>query len=186
MEDEMIIDLLFQRDEDGLREAGVKYGKYLKTVAFRILGNSEDTEECLNDTWVRTWNAIPPERPTYFRAFLAKIIRNLALNRLEEQSAKKRGSGETAVCLDELSEVIADPSSVESEMEGEALREAIDRFLLGLMQEQRNVFLQRYFYFYSIKELSQMYGWGESRLKTTLFRIRNSLKEYLLKEGFTV
>jgi len=186
MEDERIIDLFFERDEAGISEASLKYGKYLNTVAYRILGNPEDTEECVNDTWIRTWNSIPPTRPTILRAFLAKITRNLALNRVEEQNAKKRGAGEGTVCLDELEEVVADGSSVEAEIDREALREAIDDFLRGLSREQRNLFLQRYFHFYSIAELSEMYGWGESRIKTALFRIRKDLKEYLLKEGFTV
>jgi len=186
MEDERIIDLFFQRDEAGISEASLKYGKYLKTVAFRILGDHEDTEECVNDTWVRAWNSIPPTRPEILKAFLARITRNLALNRMEEKNAEKRGSGEGTVCLDELEEVVADRSSVEEEIEKQALIEAIEQYLGTLSSDQRNLFLQRYFHFYSIQDLARMYDWGESRVKTTLFRLRNGLKTYLRKEGFTV
>jgi len=186
MEDEKIIDLFFARDEDGIREASGKYGAYLRTVAYRILRNEEDTEECVNDTWVRAWNSIPPSRPTVLRAFLAKITRNLSLNRLEEQNALKRGFGETALCLSELGECVAGRSSVEEELDRELLEQAIDRFLKSIPADRRNLFLQRYFLLYSIQELAEMRGWGESRCKTALFRIRNSLKEYLEKEGFVI
>ena len=186
MEDEKILDLFFERNEQGIQEAQSKYGHYLTTVSFNILKNHEDTEECLNDTWIRAWNAIPPERPRLLKAYLTKIIRNLSLNRIKEQNAKKRGGGEYDLALEEIAEFLPDSRGVEDEIEGILLKDTIEAFLLTLNKKQRVVFMQRYYFLESVLSIAEKNGMTESGVKTTLFRVRNRLKEYLEKEGISL
>ncbi len=186
MEDVKIIELYFSRDESAVLETSVKYGSYCHTVSYNVLRVEEDAEECVNDTWLHTWNAIPPTRPDSLKAFVGRIARNLSLNRLKEKNALKRGAGESDAALEELDEFIAAGTSVEDEVEGRLLKEEINRCLAGLSRNMRIVFVQRYFYFSTVREISENLGLTENNVKSLLFRARNKLKEHLEKEGFVL
>lgn len=186
MEDEKIISLYMERNEDAIRESNTKYGPYCHTVSYNILRNHEDSEECVNDTWNRAWNAIPPEIPKILRAYFARITRNLSLNRIEKDNAKKRGGSETVLAFDELEECIPANRSVEEEIDEKILKEMIDGFLKKLPEKQRVVFMKRYFYVMSVAEIASELSLSESNVKAILFRVRNRLKDYLAKEGVNV
>ena len=183
MEDEKIIELYWQRSPQAIDETSRKYGAYCMRLSMNILMNREDSEENVNDTYLRVWNAIPPQRPQFFAAFLGRIARNLALNRWEKCSAGKRGGGQIPLALEELAQCVPAPDHVERAAENQALTELLDAFLGGLPSETRKIFLQRYWYLCSVKEIAEDLGIGESKVKTTLFRTRNKLKQHLEKEG---
>ena len=186
MEDVKIIELYFDRDEAAITETSAKYGAYCHTVSYNVLRQEEDAEECVNDTWLHTWNAIPPTRPNSLKAFVGRIARNLSLNRLKEKNAEKRGGGAEDLAYEELDEWIGAGSSVEDTVDGKLLSEEISRFLSGLSRNMRVVFVQRYFYFSSVHEISENLGLTENNVKSLLFRSRNKLREHLLKEGFVI
>ena len=182
MLDEQIIELYWARSEDAISCTEQKYGSYCRTIAWNILYSEEDTVECLNDTWLRAWQAIPPTRPQILKAFLGKITRNLALNMYEKQHAQRRGSGEVTVCLDELGESVPSFERTDAVVENMVLTETINRFLKGLSEEDRRFFVQRYYYLLPVKEVASLAGMGESRVKMRLSRIREKLKNMLEKE----
>lgn len=184
MTDEKIIELFFQRNEEAITETHKKYGSYCFKIANSILNNREDSEECLNDTWMKTWNSIPPTRPGYFNLYLAKIIRNLSFNKYKAMHAGKRGHGEIAFILDELEECIAGQSDVEALYLAEELKTTINKFARSLSERDCNVFVRRYFYAESIKEIARRYGLSENNVGIILNRSRNKLKEQLKKEGY--
>ena len=185
LQDEQIIDLYWARNEQAVEESSLKYGAYCRTIAWNILFSREDSEECVNDTWLNAWNAMPPNRPSFLKAFFGRITRNLALNRYEREHAEKRGGGEVPLALEELSECIADPTA-QNGAGGLAIRELMDSFLSGLKPEERKLFVGRYWYLRSVKELAKAYGLGESKVKMTLLRSREKLKTLLAKEGVAV
>ena len=186
LEDKEIIELYFNRSQNAITETAKKYGKYCSYISYNILRNREDAEECANDTYLRAWNAIPPKSPECLSAYLGKITRNLSLNLLEKNGAKKRGSGNINDALDELGECISSPKSVESEIDNMLVTENINEFLSGLERETRIIFMRRYWYLSSIKEISSEYNITESKVKMSLFRTRNNLKQFLEKEGVTL
>lgn len=186
MDDEKIIDLYFARSEQAVKETANKYGRYLNTVAHNILHSKEDCEECINDTYMHAWQKIPPERPKSFSAFLAKITRNLALNKYESRNAKKRGNGQVPLVLDELSQCIADTSDVQKNIEDADLTEALNRFLAELSADARKIFMRRYWYMSTVKEIAGDYGLSESKVKMTLLRTRNKLNKFLKEEGISL
>ncbi len=182
MEDAKIVALYWERAESALTETQNKYGAYCRQIARNILHNEEDAEECVNDTYMRAWNAIPPHKPARLSTFLGKITRNLALNRYYAYTAQKRGEGQMPAVLEEWQQCV--PVTLSDRLTDDlALKEAFDRFLRGLPQERRRLFLRRYWYVSSIREIAQEYGMGESRVKMQLLRTRNELKEFLEKEG---
>jgi len=183
MDDTKIIDLYWSRSESAIAETAKKYGSYCRSIAFRILHNDQDSEECVNDTWLGAWNAMPPKRPAELSTFLGRITRNLSLNRWKQYSAEKRGSGEMTVALEELRECVPAPGGVEAVMDDMALTERIDRFVGTLPAEQRKIFVQRYWYLCSIREIAHNCGVSVNKVKVTLFRTRQALREALLKEG---
>jgi len=184
MEDSRIIELYWKRSENAITETEKKYGAYCSTVAYNILQNKEDTEECVNDTWLGAWDAIPPNRPAIFRAFLAKITRNLSINRLEKKLADKRGGNTVFVVLDELEECISDHSDVENIFESIALGESIRRFVRALPQRDCNLFVRRYFYTESVAAIAKRYRLSENYVMVILSRTRKKLKRTLIEEGF--
>ena len=184
MEDKEIVDLYFERNEEALRHTEETYGSFCRHLSFNILHNRADAEECVNDTWVRTWNSIPPERPYSLRAYLAKITRNLSFDRYEKMHAQKRGSGETAVILDELAECIPSDASVEEEVHLHQLTEAITRFLAGCTEQQRILFVRRYFFNESLRDISSRTGITRGNAKTILYRMRTDLREFLKQEDY--
>jgi RNA polymerase sigma-70 factor (ECF subfamily) len=185
MEDSRIIDLYWKRSEEAITESDRKYGRYCGTIAMNILGNREDVEECVSDTWLRAWNAIPPARPLILKAFLGKITRNLSLNMLEKSRAGKRGGGEGCAVLDELEEWIADEGADTWSADRYVLTETLKRFLSTLPEEKRVIFVRRYWYMDQVKTIADDLGVGESKVKMTLFRVRKELAQVLKKEGIT-
>ena len=182
MEDHDIIEMFFARDERAIGETSGKYGSYCGSIAMNILSSHEDTEECLNDTWLRAWNSIPPHRPNILRVFVGKITRNLALDRYKARTAEKRAGGEFAMSLDELDECIG----ASDERESAEIGESISRFLRTQPKETRSVFVCRYFYCDSVADIAKRFGMSEGKVKTLLFRTRNKLKIHLEGEGITV
>ena len=186
MDDQEIIARLFARDEEGLTAARARYEPYCAAVARSLLNDPRDQEECLSDTWLRAWNAIPPQRPRSLGAFLAKITRNLAINRLRDGNAQRRGGGQVPLALEELRECVSPEGSPEGELDRQAAEEALNRFLDGLPPLQREVFLRRYWYLDSIEDIARRAGWSKSRVTTTLHRLRVRLRAHLIQEGIDV
>lgn len=182
MEDEQIIALYWNRLETAIEETSHKYGRYCYYIAYNILKNKEDCEECVSDTYLKVWNSIPDARPGNFRAFLGKITRNEALHKWEKSHAKKRGEGMVDVVLEELQECILQKNSTEDITEQIVLTDVLNHFLEELSVENRKIFVARYWYFASIKEIALRYHLSESKVKMQLFRLRRKLKEYLEKE----
>ena len=183
MEDSKIIDLYFERNEAAITETDQKYGAYCRSIAWNILQNHEDSEECVSDTWLRAWNAMPPQRPRVLRQFLAKITRNLSLDRFRADHAHKRGSGEVPLALEELKECVGSGNPA-TDAERKLLEELIGQFLQQLSQRDRGVFLRRYFYMESHKDIAARYGMKETNVRLCLSRTRQRLREYLRKEDF--
>jgi len=184
MDDLMIIELYFDRDERAIYETDVKYGKLCFQIAHNILFNNEDSEECVNDTYMKTWGAIPPTRPNSFRAFLCKITRNLSLKKLSYHLASKRNRDMTQ-SLEQLSEVMAD-TSVVTEQEYADLGKTISNFLRNEDKTVRNVFVRKYWFMDSIEDIAKRYSFSKSKVKSMLFQCRIRLKEYLRKEGIEI
>lgn len=183
MDDSRIIQLYLDRSERAISETSKKYGRYCHYIAFRILQNTEDAEECVNDTYLRTWNAIPPKQPNRLQTFLGKITRNLSLNRWEKSAAEMRGAGQVALVLDELAECIPADRDGESMVDNVVIQQVIDRFLGGLPPETRKIFVRRYWYMSPVKEIAGDYHLSESKVTVTLFRTREKLKAALEEEG---
>ena len=183
MEDDRIISLYWQRDERAIRETETKYGKYCYTVAYNILHSHEDADECVNDTWNGAWNAMPPEKPSKLQCFLARITRNIAIDRYRYDGAQKRGA-EMARAIDEYWECIPDESiSMDDEM---ALRQAINGFLASLDTKTRVIFMRRYWYAMSIRDIADGMHLSEGNISTILHRTRSKFKNYLTKEGIFI
>lgn len=183
MDDNQIIELYWARSEAAISETAKKYGNYCHHIAYNILSNQEDSEECVNDTWLKTWEAIPPTRPERLSAFLGKITRNLALHRYEKYNAIKRGAGQVALALHELEECIPARDNVERVIDDLVLTEILNDFLAGLPAETRQIFVRRYWHLHSVKEIAAEYHISESKVKVTLFRTRRKLRQLLEKEG---
>lgn len=181
MEDEKIVSLYWERSETAIEETQKKYGKYCRTVAYRILTSEADAEECENDTYLKAWHAIPPHRPSRLSTFLGKITRRLALDRLEKQGAAKRLCYGSTVC-DELAECLSDGKDADTVVDSIALRDAMNRFLASLEKRDRVVFMQRYWYFLSVGEIAKSTGFTESNVKVILYRTRKALQSFLEKE----
>ena len=184
MEDRDIVELYLARDEEAIEETEVKYGKYLYSIARGIVGVHEDAEECVSDTYVGAWNSIPPHEPNVLSTFLGKITRRLSLKKVRETGAEKRGGGEVPAALDELSEIIPGESDAESELFAKELAAKVNAFLKTLPESERRVFLCRYWYLDSVKSIAARFGWSESKVKMTLKRARDKLRDHLEKEGF--
>ena len=183
MEDLQIVQLFWDRNEEAISRAEEKYGRYCASIAANILSDWSDTEECLNDCMLKAWNSIPPAKPNSLKAYLGKIIRNLALDRVESASAVKRGGGEVPLTLDELSECVSGGDDPAAEIEGKELSESINRFLRKQDALKRKLFVRRYWYMDSLNEAAQRVGLKPSNAKTILYRMRQELAEYLKSEG---
>ena len=184
MDDLRIIELYFNRDEQAIKETDTKYGKLCHSIAYNILNNHEDSEEWVNDTYVSVCNTIPPTRPHNFMSFICKIARNLSLKRLEFMKRKKR-SAEIILSLDELAAVLPDERYA-PDVSDEDVGKLISKFLRSQEEYVRNVFIRKYFYFDSIREIAKCYSFTESKVKNMLFYTRNKLKDYLIKEGVEI
>lgn len=184
MEDQAIIALYWKRDQEAIRQTDLQYGSRLQHLAYSILFNEEDAKESVNDTYWKTWDTIPPKRPNYFFAYLAKICRYLSMGKLDWNRAQKR-SAPIVELTAELELCIPDHQA-EGQVQERSLKESLNRFLEGLSKEKRCIFLRRYWFGDSVKEIAQRYGIGESKVKTTLFRVRGQLRQHLQKEGFSI
>lgn len=183
MEDAEIIKLYFDRNQKAVKETEEKYGRFCFSLANRILSSREDSEECVNDTLLSAWNSIPPQKPNILRAFLAKITRNKALNRLKADNSIKRGNGEVDLIYEELSECISDGRDMESELVAKELGQAVRRFVAELKERDGDIFTRRYFFMETVKDIAEGYGMTPGNVSVTLNRTRAKLKEFLESQG---
>jgi len=184
MDDNEIISRFEKRSESAIVAVEQKYSRYCAVIAFGILGNDEDVKEVLNDTYSRVWNAIPPTRPNSLRAFIGRITRNLSLDRLETAKAERRGGGQFNAILSELEECLTDGRNAFDELaESEAITAALNTFLSVQNPENRRIFVRRYWRAASIEQIADDFGMSVGKVKTTLFRMRNKLREHLVSEG---
>ena len=186
MDDSAIVDLYLIRDETAISQTSQKYGNGLRSIAGNVLADAETAKECENDAYLQTWNLIPPNEPrSYLFAFVGKIVRHLAIDRLRHESRQKR-SALYCELSDEMLECIPGSADVAGEFDAKELSECINAFLDSCTEEQRNIFVRRYWYFDSVTEICQRYSLPQSKVKTTLFRLREKLKTHLTDGGFTL
>ena len=181
MEDLEIIELYWRHSERAIAESDAKYGAYCKKIAENILGNPEDAAECVNDTWLRAWNAIPPERPESLKMFLAKIVRNLAVSKARKNAAQKRGGGELDGILEEFSGCVSD---VQEQFEARELQESINHFVRTLPKREGDLLIRRYFFAERLDDIATRYHMTPNAVSVSLSRTRKKLASYLKKEGF--
>ena len=184
MDDSKIIALYFERNEQALTESDRKYGAYCNTISYNITASHEDAEECVNETWLRSWNTMPPQKPTHLMAFFSKIVRNLSLDLYRRKTAQRRGGSSVSLALDELSECIASQEDVEQQTIKKELSQCINDFLKRLNERDCNLFLRRYFYMDSVDDAAKHCHLTAKHAAVILHRIRQKLAEYLHKEGF--
>ena len=186
MDDNEIIGLFLARDEGAIEAAGREYGAYCTAIARGILDDQGAAEECVNDTWLKCWQSIPPQRPRSLKGFAGRIARNLALSALRAEQAQKRGGGQVELALDELSEVVSGGDTPEGALDRQAFRAALDGFLAGLRSQDRNLFLRRYWYLDSVEALAKRFRMSRTQVTTTLHRLRQKLRVHLQQEGFEI
>ena len=184
MDDIRIVQLYWDRDQKAITETAAKYGNYCMFIAKNILGNKEDAEECVNDTYMKAWNAMPPHRPDMLSTFLGKITRNVSFNRYKHNHADKRVGGELSAVLDELSECVSGKNNIEQEIEYKELVKSIDSFLDTLSLEKRSIFICRYWYTDSVAEIARQFDMRENTVSMILSRIRTKLQKYLIERGY--
>ena len=186
MDDNEIIELFLTRDEGAIQAAAQRYGAYCASIAKGILGDQGAAEECVNDTWLKCWQSIPPQHPRSLKGFAGRIVRNLALSVRRADAAQKRGGGQVQLALDELSEVVSGGETPEGALDRQAFRAALDSFLAGLPKDRRDLFLRRYWYLDSVEQLAKRFHMSKTQVTTTLHRLRGKLRAHLEQEGFEV
>ncbi len=186
MQDEKIIELYWLRDENAIQLTEQKYGKYLTKIAYNILSNIEDSHESVNDTYLKAWNSMPPQKPSVLKTYLSKITRQLSIDVFRTHNRQKRLSSQYAVSLSELEQCIPNAITTEQEVELQLLGKLINDFLYTLPDQTRHIFVCRYYFCDSIKNISAFFAISESKVKSLLFRTRNALKSHLESEGFFV
>lgn len=184
MDDNRIVELYWERNEQAVAETAAKYGKYLNSIAYQILSNIQDVEECVNDTYNDAWKSIPPHRPNVLSTYLGKITRRISIDLWRKNSAEKRGGGEVTIALDELEDCVSGTGSIEDELERKELVRIMNRFLMKLPDTERRLFLRRYWGFESISSLTKRFGFSESKVASMLHRTRNKLRKELEKEDY--
>ncbi len=184
MEDNLIVDLYWQRNERAISETATKYGKYLHSISYQILQNAESAEECVNDTYNDAWQSMPPHRPSILSTFLGKITRRISIDLWRKDSAQKRGGGVVALALEELEECVSGTGDVGEEVERLELQRKLNVFLFALPQTERQIFMCRYWYMDSVSDIAKQFSCSESKIKSMLFRTRNKLRTMLEKEGY--
>ena len=183
MNDSDIVELYWQRSERAIRETDKKYGGYCRAIAYNICGNGEDAEECVNDTWLGAWNSMPDQRPDRLPPFLGAITRSAAINRFRAARRLKRGGGQTVLALEELAECVPAGTDVEREVEAQELRRCLDAFVAALPETERKIFVARYWFLSPVGEIAGRLGCSAGKVKTSLYRTRGRLRDYLEKEG---
>ncbi len=181
MEDYLIVDLYWARNENAISQTQIKYGRSLTHTSFELLNSKEDAEECVNDTYLAAWNRMPQERPMYLGAFLTRIVRNISITRFRSSHREKRGG--SPELIDELTECIPDSNDLDRELENKRLAETIRTFVTSLDTEKRAVFVRRYFWSQEVSQIAKETRISEAKVKTMLFRLRHALREHLSKEG---
>ena len=184
MHDDMILDLYWQRDETAIHETEIKYGHYLTKIAFNILSDWEDSKESVNDTYLSAWNTIPPQKPSVFSAYLSKITRRISIDIYRKRTRDKRKPSEYAVSLSELEDCLLAGNTTEQEVDLNLLAKAINDYLKTLSVEARDIFIGRYYFADSIREVASYYNMSQSKAKSMLYRTRIGLKAHLEQEGF--
>jgi RNA polymerase sigma-70 factor (ECF subfamily) len=185
MNDERIIELFFERSEQAIKELDGKYGKIFYSLSFKILNNYQDAEECVNDSYLGTWDAIPPAKPNPLLAFVCKIVRNISLKRYEQNTATKRNSYYD-VAMEELEDCLASTTTIEEEFAERELTAVIESFLDSLSKENRVIFLRRYWFSDTYADIAKQVGLTENNVSVRLTRIRKELREYLLEREVLV
>ena len=184
MTDEEIVKLYWDRNEDAIRETSRKYGRYLTKIAYNVLSDEQDSEECVNDTYLKTWNSIPTNRPSMLPVYLGRIARMLSIDLYRKNHAIKRYASEYALSLEELGDTFSDGHTPEEILQREAMRAALNGFLRQLTPAARNMFIGRYYFFDPVKKIAADCGVAVGTVKSSLHRTRQALREYLTKEGF--
>ncbi|MBR5601662.1 MAG: RNA polymerase sigma factor [Clostridia bacterium] len=182
MQDSQIIALYRARDEHAIEKTAEKYGGYCTSIALNILQNMQDAEECVNDTWLRTWNSIPPAAPTALGSYVGRITRNLAFDRYKNSHRQKRGGGQIPLALEELGEITSTDYDVQTAWREAEFMKLINRFLRSLPERQRNVFIRRYFYTDSVPDIAKRYGISQANVLKILSQVRLRLKDTLDQE----
>ena len=186
MEDKEIVDLYWERNEDAISKTDEKYGPYLFKIAYNILADQEDSHESVNDTYFKAWNSMPPHRPNVLSTYLGKITRNLSIDTYRGKHCQKRINSEYTLSLSELQDCISGGNTTEQTMEVHLLAEALNRYIRTLSPEVRDVFVGRYYFMDSMKDIASYHGMSIPKVKSILHRTRLGLKQYLRQEGFEV
>jgi len=186
MNDREIVQLYFERNPEAIEKTAQKYKSYCICIAKNILGNSEDAEECFNDTLHNTWNSIPPKKPENLGTYIGKIMRNLSFDRHRHSHAEKRGEGEMTLVLSELKDCVSGKETPEQNLDRKELSSEINKFLDTLSKEKRNIFVCRYWYAFAISDIAEKFGKTETNISVILSRLRNELKEFLMERGYEV
>lgn len=186
LDDNKIIDLYLSRNQLALGATQEKYGSYCMKICMNILEDTSDSEEVLNDTYMQVWNSIPPQKPHSLMAYIAKVARNLSLNKLKARNTQKRGAGEQILSYDELDICTPSGLNIECESDVKALSEHISAFLYTQKEDARRVFVRRYFYCDSVEDIAKRFSFSQSKVKSILMRTRDKLRDYLLSEGYHI
>lgn len=184
MNDKEILRMFFNRDEKAISVTSEKYGSYCLSIATNILGSREDAEECVNDAMLNAWNSIPPAEPELLSAYLGKLVRNLSFNLYKKNKAKKRGSGQTDLVLSELEDIFPSTDNPENRFDCKLLTQTLNSFLAGLSEKKRNIFICRYWYADSVKDIAKRFGMTENSVSATLSRLRKQLHNYLAERDY--
>mgnify|MGYP004635674027 FL=1 len=184
MDDQSIVALFWDRSEQAIAETDRKYGAYCYSIAYHALANSEDAEESVSDTYMAAWNQLPPHRPSILATFLGKITRRISINRWKAKNTAKRGGGQITLTLEELDDCVDGKQNIERAYESHELVWAFNRFLETLPETERDVFLRRYWFFDSIADIAESFGFTQSKVTSMLYRTRGKLRKQLEKEGF--
>ena len=184
MDDQSIVALYWDRSEQAIAETDRKYGAYCYSIAYHALANNEDAEESVSDTYMAAWNRLPPHRPSVLATFLGKITRRISINRWKAKNTAKRGGGQITLTLEELDNCVDGKQDIESAYESHELVRAFNRFLDTLPETERDVFLRRYWFFDSIADIAESFGFTQSKVTSMLHRMRGKLRKQLEKEGF--
>lgn len=183
MDDISIISLYFARSEDAINQTSAKYGGYCYAIAYSILLSRQDSEESVSDTFLAVWNTIPPQRPRALSTYLGKLTRNISLDRWKQRNAQKRGGGQVALALEELEEIVSGKDDPENAYLSKELMGSVRAFLRTLPAVEQKVFVCRYWYIDSTRDMAKRFGFSETKVKSMLHRIRKKLKKHLEQEG---
>lgn len=186
MEDDKIVGLYWERDESAIRETEKKYDRYLNRIAYNVLWDVEDSRESVNDTYLKAWDSMPPHRPGILATYLGKITRQTSIDKYRKKNSHKRRCSEYVLSLSELGDCVSGEETPEQAMELQVLAGAISTYLHSLSGENRNIFVCRYYFMDSIRDIAGYCGASESKIKSSLYRMRNGLRTYLEEEGFTL